>query len=205
MPTKIPGLLSRELGGPAVDERLLGKADPRHGQRVARHREHQRAPEAARLADDEARGVEQDVAELEAVAALGKGEGIAVGHLPAAHVALCIAGLQVHGGGGARIGRAAGGEDEGEQAHPGSHCVTLSVARMCALVESAYRIAATTPRAPGIREPARMLSRCRWVRLSPGAADDRSGLPPPQAARSRRSRMADEVRMMSPVSAADNM
>src|SRR3989442_10790088 len=35
-----------------------------------------------------ARGVEQDVAELEAVAELGEGEGIAVGHLPAAHVAL---------------------------------------------------------------------------------------------------------------------
>ena len=62
-----------------------------------------------------------------------------------------------------------------------AHCVTLSVARMCALVESAYRIAAPTPRAPGIREPARMLSRCRWVRLSPGAADDFSALPPPQA------------------------
>src|SRR3989442_15320830 len=66
-----------------------------------------------------ARGVEQDVAELEAVAERGEGEGIAVGHLPAAHVALCVAGLQVHGGGGARTGRAAGGEDEGEKRpHP---------------------------------------------------------------------------------------
>ena len=80
-----------ELRGPTVDQRLFRETDPRHRQRVARHREDQLAPETARLADHAARGVEHDVAQLEAVAELGEGEGIAVGHLPAARVALRVA------------------------------------------------------------------------------------------------------------------
>src|SRR6266571_7328890 len=214
-----------ELGGPAVDQRLLGKADPRDRQRVAGDLEHERAPKVARPADDDARGVEHDVGELEAVAQLRQGEGVAVRHHPVADVALGVAGLHVHGGGGARMGRPAGGGDEGEKPHPltpsplrgegerwtkpsfplsatrrggqgvRSHGDTLSDARIRALVESAARIAAPTPRAPGMREAARMLSRCRSVRLSPGAADDFSGLPP-QAVRRKARRMLARVRCM---------
>src|SRR5437667_126846 len=124
-------------------------------------------PYSARPAGDEARGH-------------------AVRHHPVAGVARRVAAAQVHLGGSAGIGRPAGGDQEREtDSKQGSrHGVTLSAARIPALVESATRIALPTALAPGIFDLARMLSRWRSVRESPAVRDLREGVPVQAASRS---------------------
>jgi hypothetical protein len=69
--------------------------------------------------------------------------------------------------------RAAGGEQPGDEREacdslPAGRAQgdTLSAERIPLLVASAARIAAPTPRAPGILDWARMLSRCNSVKVS---------------------------------------
>src|SRR5205085_1952330 len=90
--------------------------------------------------------------------------------------------------GGARAQHAqAGGPGDG------LHCATLSDARTLALVESAARKAAPTPRAPGMRDPARIESRCRSVRESRAA--DLACLPPEHAAVMATTRVRERARI----------
>jgi hypothetical protein len=82
---------------PAVDQSLLRGAVPSDGERFrTRHREHQSTPETTRAADGHARGIEDHVGELEAVAHVGQCDGVAARHHPVADVALREARAQVH-------------------------------------------------------------------------------------------------------------
>src|SRR5437867_1512827 len=141
---------------------------------------------AARSAHHAPGGIEHHCGQLEPVAHLREGEGVPVRHLPVAGVARRVAAAQVHLGGSAGIGRPAGGDQEREtDSKQGSrHGVTLSAARIPALVESATPIALPTALAPGIFDLARMLSRWRSVRESPAVRDLREGVPVQAASRS---------------------
>src|SRR5207302_6601765 len=80
----------------------------------------------------------------------------------------------------------AGGRTRAERAQAGPddrpHGATLSAARTLALVESAARNAAPTPLAPGMRDLARIESRCRSVSVSAAREPpDRLPLQPPSS------------------------
>src|SRR2546425_4934427 len=109
-----------ELGGPAVDERLVRRDAPGHGERFrARRRESDRAAEATHGAQHHARGVEPDLRELEAVPHLGEGERVTAGHAPAACIWPRGPALEVHARRRAWVCRAArSNESEERQPHP---------------------------------------------------------------------------------------
>src|SRR5207237_6635825 len=116
---------------------------------------------------------------------------------PVTDVALCVAGLQVHRPGVAGV-RGGARAQHAQAGGPGDglHCATLSDARTLAFVESAARMAAPTPRAPGMRDPARIESRCRSVRESRAA--DLACLPPEHAAVMATTRVRARARIRPP-------
>src|SRR5713101_1775194 len=139
--------------------------------RVALYPEDQGAREVTGAAHDDARAVEHDVGQLEAIPELGQGQRIAAGYDPVTEVALGVAPGEVHLGGVARVGRRApGGEREARhepRPRAGSgHGGTLSVPWMRAFVESAAFSARPTALAPGMLDFARIESCCRSVRVS---------------------------------------